>query len=232
QGTARARITIDRGGAVVSLDDVAVTKIDQQTAARIQSLEVALTTDQQALVTLRNETTARFGTTDAAISNEATTRANADNSITLRTAALESTTQNHASRISSTETTVSNQVAALSQLETVTEAESGRTDVVRDGTFARGLTYWPDGDLPASGRIVARNEASSDTRIQTMPAPAAMRFTSTDAVSSWRVTGLRPVTPGEVVEVSYDAYRAGSGVVQPAVQVEILNAAKSPIQSV
>ena len=232
QGTARARITIDRGGSVVSLDDVAVTKIDQQTAARIQSLEVALTTDQQALVTLRNETTARFGTTDAAISNEATTRANADNSITLRTAALESTTQNHASRISSTETTVSNQVAALSQLETVTEAESGRTDVVRDGTFARGLTYWPDGDLPASGRIVARNEASSDTRIQTMPAPAAMRFTSTDAVSSWRVTGLRPVTPGEVVEVSYDAYRAGSGVVQPVVQVEILNAAKSPIQSV
>ena len=232
QGTARARITIDRGGSVVSLDDVAVTKIDQQTAARIQSLEVALTTDQQALVTLRNETTARFGTTDAAISNEATTRANADNSITLRTAALESTTQNHASRISSTETTVSNQVAALSQLETVTEAESGRTDVVRDGTFARGLTYWPDGDLPASGRIVARNEASSDTRIQTMPAPAAMRFTSTDAVSSWRVTGLRPVTPDEVVEVSYDAYRAGSGAVQPAVKIEILNAAKSPIQSV
>lgn len=232
QGTARARITIDRGGSVVSLDDVAVTKIDQQTAARIQSLEVALATDQQALVTLRDETTARFGTTDAAISNEATTRANADNSITLRTAALESTTQNHASRISSTETTVSNQVAALSQLETVTEAESGRTDVVRDGTFARGLTYWPDGDLSASGRIVARNEASSDTRIQTMPAPAAMRFTSTDAVSSWRVTGLRPVTPDEVVEVSYDAYRAGSGAVQPAVKIEILNAAKSPIQSV
>ena len=231
-GTAKVRYRVERSGATVYIDDVAVTKIDQTTVARIQSLEVALATDQQALATFRNETTARFGQTDAAISSEATARSNADNAIAARTGTLETTTGNHQSRITATETAVADQATAVSQLQTLVEAESGRIDIVRDGTFARGLTYWPDGDLPASGRIVARNEASSDTRIQTMPAPAAMRFTSTDAVSSWRVTGLRPVTPDEVVEVSYDAYRAGSGAVQPAVRVEILNAAKSPIQSV
>ena len=225
EGTAQVRWRVTGTGLV--LDNAAVTKIDQQTIARIQSLEVALATDQQALTTFRNETTARFGQTDAAISSEATARANADNAITSRTATLESTTQNHASRISSTETTVSNQVAALSQLETVTEAESGRTDVVRDGSFVLGLTHWPTGSLSASATRIVTQAAGGAAALANMPALRALRMGNGDAAGQYRYSVWRPVTPGEVVEVSYDYFWDASTSPTPAVYIRFANGSKS-----
>ena len=61
-GTAQVRWRVTGTGLVI--DNAAVTKIDQQTLARIQSLEAAVASDTQALATYKTEVAARFGTTE------------------------------------------------------------------------------------------------------------------------------------------------------------------------
>lgn len=216
-GAAQVRWRVTGTGVVI--DNAAVTKIDQQTLARIQSLEVAVATDTQALATYKTEVAARFGTTDAAISSEATTRANADSAISSRTTALESTTANHGSRITTTETTLATATDSLAQLAQLTEAESGRRDLVRDGTFARVATYWPGGSLPTASRLIARDEVSSDARIRSVPAPRYYNLLPSDAAGTWRDTDFQSVTPGEVIEVRFDYVRGLATSVVPAERV-------------
>ena len=224
-GTAQVRMTVSRSGATMAVDDVAATRIDQQILARIQSLEVVTATDQQALATFKSETGARFGQNEAAITAESTARANADSALSQRIATTEATARDQAARITTTETTLADAVQSLSQLDQLTEAESGRRDLVRDGTFTQVAKYWPGGSLDTAGRIIARNAASSDTRIQTVPAARYYNLLASDAANTWRETDHQAVTPGEVIEVSF-AYARGLSSVVPAVRVAFYGANK------
>ena len=216
-GTAQVRWRVTGTGLVI--DNAAVTKIDQQTLARIQSLEVAVATDTLALSTYKTEIAVEFGKTNAAIGTEATTRANADTAIANRTTDLETTTEDHAGRINRTETTLATATESLAQLTELTEAESGRRDLVRDGTFARVATYWPGGALPPAGRLIARDEASTDARIRSVPAPRYFNLLPSDAAGTWRDTDFQSVTPGEVIDVRFDYVRGLATSVVPAERV-------------
>lgn len=226
EGAAKVRFRVTGNGLVI--DNAAATRLDQQVLARIQSLETGLASDKQALASYKTTTNATLGQNAAAITAEGTARANADNALSTRVDTVESTAANQNARITTTETTLSGQVDALAQVKTQIEAESGRRDLVRDGTFARGVDYWPGGALPASGRIVARDAASADARVNTVPAERYYHLLTSDPANSWRETDYMPVTPGEVIEVSFNYARQATSVL-PAVQVVFYGANKAPL---
>lgn len=220
-GTTQIKWLISGAGAVI--DNVAVTKIDQQVVARISSLETALATDQQALADYTTTANARFSSNEAAITTEGTSRANADTALSNRVATAEATVGTQGARITTAETTLANQAVAAAQLSTLVEAESGRLDLVRDGTFARGMEYWPDGALPASGRIIARDPASSDPRKNSVPADRYYTLSASDAGGTWRVSDYQAVTAGETIEIGFD-YSRTANAVYPAVRVQFYGA--------
>lgn len=224
--TARAEISFYRSGSTVYIDSVAVTKVDQQTVARIQSLELSFINDQLALTNYQNEANSRMSNNEAAIANEASTRSTADQSLATRAASLESITQNHGGRITTTETTLADQSAGLSQLETIVEAESGRTDIVRDGQFALGLLHWSTvTSLSATNRVVQQNTSGAGG-VPTIPAKAALRIGTGDTAGSYRGTAWRPVTAEEVIELSANVYWP-SGAPRPAVLIRFANSSKT-----
>lgn len=225
-GTAQVRMIVSRSGATMAVDEVAASRIDQQMLARIQSLEVAVASDTQALATYKTTTDARIGQNEAAITAEATARADADSALSQRITTTEATTRDQAARITATETTLADTRESIAQVGQLTEAESGRRDLVRDGTFVRVATWWPGGTLTVDGRIVARDEASSDNRIKTVPAPRFLNLGASEAVGTWRDSDFQPVTAGEVIEVGFD-YARGSTSVVPAVRLAFYGPAKA-----
>ena len=216
-GTAQVRWRVTGTGLVI--DNAAVTKIDQQTLARIQSLETVVANDEAALATFRNQTNTRFGQNETAITNEVTARSNADAALGQRISTVETDTEENASRIETAETTLATATESLAQLQQLTEAESGRRDLVRDGTFARVATHWPGGSLPTAGRLIARDEASTDARVKSVPAPRYFNLAASDAAGTWRDTDFQSVTPGEVIDVRFDYVRGLATSVVPAERV-------------
>ncbi|MDO5648958.1 hypothetical protein, partial [Paracoccus sp. (in: a-proteobacteria)] len=83
EGVGKARWRVFSNNPLV-IDNVAVTRIDQQLLARIQKIEAAKLADDQAMTIYKQNIVSRFEKAESAITAEATTRSNANTALSTR----------------------------------------------------------------------------------------------------------------------------------------------------
>ena len=204
---------------VTGAPDIYITAIESNTAdrgleAEVVTIKAAVTNLDNALATYKTEVNTRFNTTNASVTSEANARSAADSAMSTQITNLTARTTAAESEIETTQETVADLNGSIANLDMRVTSTFGSRQMVRDPEFNEGYTHW-SGSMGTTSSLVARNNASSDSIIKSIPGKRALAIT--DSLSGSRVSPYFDISPAETYDFSVYAARKGVG---PSVRVK------------